>query len=65
MNKSDQPNLQIPKIDAELDFPDIGFVLEELQYRNLTVVLERFSLYQRGIRVGLLVTISLFVVQKI
>ncbi len=50
MNKNDA-DTTVPKIEASLEFEDIGIALEERQYRNLTEVLDKFALYQRGIRV--------------
>jgi hypothetical protein len=54
MNKSDAPDMKNPKVTADLMLPELGVTLEELQYNNLANLLEKWSLYQRSIKVPLL-----------
>ena len=52
MNRSEVPTLEIPKYQLNFLFPQIEFTLEEVQYRNLMEMIERFALYQKGLKVS-------------
>jgi len=45
-------NLEVPQLQADFKFSEIGLAFEQNQYRNLTDLLHTFSQYQKGIKVS-------------
>jgi hypothetical protein len=51
INKSDIPDLKAPRLSFNFLFDDIGFTIEELQYKNFMDMVENFAIYHRGLKV--------------
>eukprot|EP01117_Protostelium_nocturnum_P009173 TRINITY_DN3284_c0_g1_i3.p1 TRINITY_DN3284_c0_g1~~TRINITY_DN3284_c0_g1_i3.p1 ORF type:complete len:3093 (+),score=888.87 TRINITY_DN3284_c0_g1_i3:80-9358(+) len=49
LNKNNA-NLDVPQIQADFSFPEIGLAFEQQQYRNFTDLIQTFSLYSKGIK---------------
>ena len=49
MNRSETPTT--PRYQFEFVFPEIEIALQEIQYRNLIELIERFTLYHKSLKV--------------
>lgn len=51
MNKSEVPDMNLPKIQMNFVFYEIGLALESNQYKNLTDMIDSFYRYHKGLKV--------------
>lgn len=58
MNRSEDKDT--PKFDVELDFAEIGFVLDKHQYRDVISMIDMYHFYLRNQQVSYSYTRSLF-----
>lgn len=58
LNKSDVPDMDIPKISLNFMFQQVAFALEENQFGEIMDTIDSFALYQRGTKVRVQYKIS-------